>query len=72
MDRHDRPRRHEAPTWWRDQRAHRKALADPGEKALRRSRRHRLADLAGRGRAYRDKEEERLLPIMKAAGIKPE
>jgi hypothetical protein len=36
--------------------------------ALQRSRRHALADI----KAFRDAEETRLLPIMKAAGIKPE
>jgi hypothetical protein len=31
-----------------------------------------MADLADEANAYRDAEEKRLLPIMKAAGIKPE
>jgi len=31
-----------------------------------------LADLAGRDQAFRDSEAAWLLPIMKAAGIKPE
>ena len=30
------------------------------------------ADLADAAKAYGDAEEKRLLPIMKAAGIKPE
>ena len=73
MDHHDRPRRHAR----RRHRARQRADGDGArrrcrQEALRRARRHGLADLARRGAAYRDKEEKRLLPIMKAAGIKPE
>ena len=44
----------------------------PREDAVRRPRREHLADLEAEIKAFRDSEEKRLLPIMKAAGIKPE
>ena len=71
MDRHDRTSKHEGRSCGDALIV--KALADPALKA-------RYADLGATPwptspaeiKAFRDSEEVRLLPVMKAAGIKPE